>query len=262
MPWVEANGVSLEYFLDGPAGGAPLVLIHELGGTAYSWDRVMPALERAGRRVLRWHWRGTGLSEKIRGELAAGTLCADLAALMDAIDFPQPADVAGTALGGGLGLAFAARHPAKVRRLAVSSPAIGGASSIEGMLRARADEVERQGMRAQVDSSLARSYLEKYRGDAQAFRDYRNRWIGNDPASYASHNRMLAAMNETASLGKIACPTLVIGGTDDMLLTPAAMRLIADAIPGAEFRELPTGHFLPVNTPELWVQEVLPWLDG
>ena len=40
------------------------------------------------------------------------------------------------------------------------------------------------------------------------------------------------------------------------------MRLIADAIPGAEFRELPTGHFLPVNTPELWVREVLPWLDG
>lgn len=262
MPWIEANGVSLEYFLDGPEGGVPLVLIHELGGTAHSWERVMPALERAGRRVLRWHWRGTGLSEKIRGELAVETLCADLAALMDAIAFPHPADVAGTALGGGLGLAFAARHPAKVRRLAVSSPAIGGASGIEDMLRARADEVERDGMRPQVDSSLARSYLEKYRTDAQAFRDYRNRWIGNDPASYASHNRMLAAMDERGNLGEIACPTLVIGGADDMLLTPAMMRPIADAIPGAEYRELPTGHFLPVNTPDVWIGEVLPWLNG
>lgn len=262
MPWIEANGVSLEYFLDGPADGVPLVLIHELGGTAHSWDRVMPALERAGRRVLRWHWRGTGLSEKIRGELAVETLCADLAALMTVIAFPQPADVAGTALGGGLGLAFAARHPARVRRLAVSSPAIGGASGIEDMLRARADEVERDGMRPQVDSSLARSYLEKYRTDAQAFRDYRNRWIGNDPASYASHNRMLAAMDERGNLGKIASPTLVIGGTDDMLLTPAMMRPIADAIPGAEYRELPTGHFLPVNTPDVWIDEVLPWLNG
>ncbi len=262
MAWIEANGVSLEYFLDGPEGDRPLVLIHELGGSAYSWDAILPDLVAAGRRVLRWHWRGTGMSEKIRGELAVDTLCADLAALMDALGFPQPADIAGTALGGGVGLAFAARYPSRVRRLAVSSPAIGGGSGIEAMLRARADEVERQGMRPLADQSLARSYMEKYRTDPAAFAAYRNRWIANDPVSYASHNRMLAAMDETARLADIACPTLVIGGTDDPLLTPAMMQPIAAAIPGGEYRELPTGHFLPVNTPRLFVTEVLPWLGA
>jgi len=262
MPLIEANGIVQEYDLFGPERGAPLVLIHELGGSLQSWDRCLPALKASGRRVLRYNWRGTGASEKIRGELDVGTLCDDLAALMDAVGLARPADVSATALGGGIGLAFAARYPGKVRRLAVSSPAIGGDSGIEGMLRSRAAAVEAQGMRPQVDTSLERSYLAKYRCDPDAFAAYRNRWIANDPVSYASHNRMLAAMDEWPNLARIACPVLVLGGTDDMLLTSPAMKQIADAIAGAEFRELPTGHFLPVNTPDVWAREVLPWLGG
>jgi 3-oxoadipate enol-lactonase len=262
MAWIEANGVSLHYHLDGPEGGEPLVLVHELGGTSYSWEPLIPAITGAGHRVLRWDWRGSGLSEKIRGDLEVETMCADLAALMDALRFPQPADVAGTALGGGIALAFAARYPAKVRRLAVSSPAIGGMSGIEAMLRARADDVEKNGMRGEVDNSLSRSYPVKYRTNLKAFTAYRNRWIANDPGSYASHNRMLAGMDERPNLAEIACPTIVLAGKDDRLLVPAAMKEIADAIPGAAFQELPTGHFLPVNTPILWAEAVLPWLEG
>lgn len=262
MPLIEANGIVQEYDLTGPEGGAPLVLIHELGGSMQSWERCLPALQESGRRVLRYNWRGTGASEKIRGELDVAVLCNDLAALMDAVGLAQPADVAATALGGGVALAFAARYPAKVRRLAVSSPAIGGSDGLGDMLRKRADEVEADGMRPQVDSSLARSYMEKYRTDTAAFTAYRNRWIANDPVSYASHNRMLAEMDEWPNLARIACPVLVIGGADDMLLTPAMMQPIAEAIPNGEYKLLPTGHFLPVNTPDLWAAAVLPWLDG
>lgn len=258
MPWIEANDVILHYRIEGPAEAPPFVLIHELGGSLDSWDRAM--LHLTNHRVLRWDWRGAGQSEKIRGELSVDVLCADLAALMDALQIDDAVDVAGTALGGGVALAFAARNPARVRRLAVSSPAIGGASGIEAMLRARADQVERDGMRSQVDISLDRSYLPKYRTDAAAFQEYRARWITNDPASYASHNRMLAAMDERANLAKITCPTLVLGGDDDALLTPDAMRAIADVIPGAAFQKLASGHFLPVNTPKLWAETVLPFL--
>ena len=189
-------------------------------------------------------------------------MCDDLAELVDAVGLAQPADIAGTALGGGIVLAFAARYPGKVRKVTASSPAIGGDSGIEDMLRKRANDVEAGGMRPQVDSSLVRSYMPKYRENEAAFTAYRNRWIANDPGSYASHNRMLAAMDERANLARIARPCLVTGGSDDHLLTPSAMRVIADGIPGAEYRELATGHFLPVNTPELWAAEVLPWLNG
>ena len=260
MPWTEANGVCLHYELAGPAAAPPLILIHELGGSLASWDRAMAYLGH--RRTLRWDWRGAGLSEKIRGELWVGTLCDDLAALMDAAGLASPADVAGTALGGGVALAFAARYPERVRRLVASSPAVGGADGISEMLRARADEVEANGVASQVDISLDRSYRPKYRTDPSAFAEYRARWIANDPGSYASHNRMLAAMDEWPNLGKIACPTLILGGADDALLPPADMAEIADAIPDAAFKECATGHFMAVNTPELWAKEALAFLDG
>jgi 3-oxoadipate enol-lactonase len=66
MAWIEANGVSLHYHLDGLEGGEPLVLVHELGGTSFSWEPLIPTITGAGYRVLRWDWRGSGLSEKIR----------------------------------------------------------------------------------------------------------------------------------------------------------------------------------------------------
>ena len=260
MAWIEANGVTLHYKVDGPDDGQPLVLVHELGGTLHSWEPLIPRIVVAGHRVLRWDWRGSGLSEKIAGELSVDTMCADLAALMDATGFAQPADVVGTALGGGVAIAFAAREPSRVRRLVVSSPATGGSNASVAMLRERADGVERDGMRPYADPSLARSYPERYRKDAAAFAEYRNRWITNDPRGFASHNRMLAGMDESANFGNIACPTLVLSGTDDPLRTPESVQAIADAIPGAKYQELPSGHFLPVYSPDLWAETVLPFL--
>ena len=260
MPWIEANGVTLHYHLDGPEDGKPLVLVHELGGTAHSWQPLIPRIVLAGHRVLRWDWRGSGLSEKIRGAFSIDDMCADLAALMDAVGFPQPAYMVGTALGGGIAIAFAARHPAKVRKLVASSPATGGGNASREMLLTRAAGVEKDGMRAFADQSMARSYPEQYRTDPAAFAEYRNRWICNDPASFAAHNRMLAEMDETPNFANLTCPTLVLSGTDDPLRTPAAVQEIANAIPGASYRELAPGHFLPVYSPDLWAETVLPFL--
>jgi 3-oxoadipate enol-lactonase len=260
MPWIEANGATLHYRLDGPEGGKPLVLVHELGGTSDSWEPLMERITGAGHRVLRWDWRGSSLSEKIRGPFSIDDMCADLAALMDALSFPQPADIVGTALGGGIAIAFAARYPAKVRKLVASSPATGGGNASKDMLLTRAAGVEKEGMRAFADTSMARSFPEKYRTDPAFFAEYRNRWICNDPNSFAAHNRMLAGMDETPSFARLACPTLILSGVDDALRTPAAVKEIADAIPGADYRELQSGHFLPVYSPGLWADTVLPYL--
>jgi len=260
MPFTEANGVTLHYRLDGSSDGKPLVLIHELGGTLLSWESLIPPLMAAGYYVLRWDWRGSGLSEKIRGTLAVDAMCGDLAGLVDAVGFPQPVDVVGTALGGGIAIAFAAREQARVRRMVVTSPATGGNYASREMLLTRAEGVEKDGMRPFADASMARSFPPKYRTDAAYFGEYRNRWICNDPGSFACHNRMLADMDESGAFAKLTCPILVIAGTDDPLRTPEAVKAIADVIPGAEYRELATGHFMPVYSQNLWADNVLPFL--
>lgn len=260
MQWVEVNGVTLRYEVAGSGGGAPLVLIHELGGSLESWDLTLDALAE-GRRVLRFDERGAGLSEKVRGALALETLVEDIDALLDAVGFREPVDLIGAALGAGVAIGYAVRRPARVRRLVACNPAIGSGGGSREMLLSRADTVEQGGMRAAAEASLARSYPENLRADRARFEWYRNRWIANDPGSFAAHNRMLAAMDETPNLGRLVCPTLVLAGIHDHLRQPTVVEPIADAIPDARYAALDTGHFMAVQTPDLFLKSVLPFLS-
>jgi len=258
MDWIEANGASLRYELSGE-GSDLLVLVHELGGSLESWDDVLPELEKKF-RVLRYDQRGFGLSEKAKGTLALDTMADDLAALLDGLGITAPCLVTGLALGGAIALGFTARYPEKVKKLAISSPATGVSKDRAGQVLDRADAVERDGMRAQVQQSLDRSYPEVLRGNRERYERYRKRWLGNDTAGFAAINRMLTNMDMVEDFAKIQCPTLVISAKHDLLRPPAMIEPIAKAIPGARYIETDSGHFMAVQTPELYLATVLPFL--
>lgn len=257
MEWIETNGVVLRYELSG-AGRVPLLLIHELGGSLEFWDPVLPAFQQDF-RVVRYDLRGFGMSEKVR-VLRLDDLLGDIAGLLDALAITEPCHVVGPALGGGIALAFAARYAARVCRLAVSSPATGVPAERRAQSLERADLVERGGMRASVDQSLARSYPERFRGERQRFEQYRRRWLANDPEGFAAINRMLTEIDVTPHLGRIACPTLVIGCSYDTIRPAHEVEALARHIPGARYVETASGHFMPHQTPELFLETVLPFL--
>ncbi len=258
MDWLETNGVVLRYDLSG-TGEVPLLLIHELGGSLEFWEPVLPAFQQAF-RVLRFDLRGFGMSEKVK-ILRLDDLLGDIAGLLDALAIAQPCHVVGPALGGGIALAFAARYPDRVRRLVVSSPATGVSPDRRGQSLQRAEAVEREGMRVAVEQSLARSYPERFRGDRRRFEQYRQRWLTNDPEGFAAVNRMLADMDLSQQYSRIACPTLVIGCTYDTIRPLHEVKAIAQQIPGARYVEVASGHFMPHQTPELFLETVLPFLQ-
>jgi 3-oxoadipate enol-lactonase len=252
MPWIEANGASLRYALSG-SGGQTLVLMHEAGGCIESYDDALPGLEK-NFRVLRYDQRGFGFSEKVR-ELTFEGVVADLAALLDALNFTAPVHLAGCAMGADFAVGFAARHPKRVARLALASPNIGhngprNAPSIE-----RAALVEREGMRAAMQSSHDRSYPEALRAlDRERFRRYQLRWACNTPASFTASARMMGDVDLTADYAKIEAPTLVIGAKHDALRPPAKAEQVAKAIRGAQYVLADTGHFMNLQTPELFAE--------
>jgi 3-oxoadipate enol-lactonase len=258
MDWIETNGVVLRYELSG-TGPVPLLLIHELGGSLEFWDPVLPAFQQVF-RVLRYDLRGFGMSEKAK-TLRLEDLLGDIVGLLDALTITEPCHVVGPALGGGIALAFAARHPAHVRGLAVSSPATGVPPERRAQSLQRAEAVERGGMRIAVEQSLSRSYPERFRDDRQRFEQYRRRWLANDPEGFAAINRMLTEMDLTQQYSRITCPTLVIGCTYDTIRPPHEVEAIARKIPGARYVETASGHFMPHQTPELFLETVLPFLQ-
>jgi 3-oxoadipate enol-lactonase len=65
MPYAEAGGISLHYREAG-AGGVPVLLLHELGGSGESWAAALPMFART-RRALAVDLRSAGRSEKPPG---------------------------------------------------------------------------------------------------------------------------------------------------------------------------------------------------
>ena len=249
MEFAEINGAGLRYTLDGK-GERTLVLVHEMGGSLESWDEVAPRLA-ASRRVLRYDTRGAGMSQKVRGELSFDTMADDIAGLLDANGIAGKVALAGIAVGGAIALHFAARHPARTSAVIAGSPATGIAAERRAAVLERVAKLEAAGMGLAVEDSMRNGYPDALRGDIRRFQQYRARWLGNDPSSYAAVYRMLAATKMQDELTELRCPVLVIGGHFDGTRPPHIAKAVADAIPNATFEELRTGHYMAVQTPDL-----------
>lgn len=260
MPWIEANGASLRYEMSG-SGKETLVLMHEAGGCLESYEEAVPALEKAF-RVLRYDQRGFGFSEKVR-ELTFEGVVADLAGLLDALKIAGPVHVAGCAMGSDFSSGFAARHPRRVAKLVIASPLAGSNSGRGGASIERAAVTEREGIRAVMNSSHERSYPERFRTpDPERFKRYQARWVCNTPASFTAAARMMSNVDLTSDYAKIMAPTLVVGGRHDAQRPPEMAERVAKTIPGAKYLLADTGHFMNLETPQLFVETVLGFLKA
>lgn len=249
MDFIEANGVGLRCELSG-GGERTLVLVHEMGGSLESWDEVAPRFAKS-RRVLRYDTRGAGLSQKVRGELTLDTMADDIAALLDHFGIAGKVALAGVAVGGAIALHFAARYPERTSAVAVGSPATGIAAERRAAAVERLARIEAAGMALAVEDSMLNGYAPELRGDITRFERFRTRWLGNDPSSYATIWRMLAATEMQDELAGLTCPVLVIGGSLDRVRPPALAQGVAKTIPGARYVEIRTGHYMSVQTPDL-----------
>jgi 3-oxoadipate enol-lactonase len=249
MDFIELDDVALRYELTGK-GDHTLVLVHEMGGSLESWDEVAPRFAES-RRVLRYDTRGAGMSQKVRGELGIDTMADDITALLDALGIAGKVALAGIAVGGAIALHFAARYPERTSAVTVGSPATGIAPDRRAAALERVAKVEAVGMAFAVEDSMRNGYAPELRGDIKRFERFRARWLGNDPASYATIWRMLAATDMQDELSKLRCPVLVIGGSLDRVRPPPLAEAVAKTIPGARYVELRTGHYMAVQTPEL-----------
>ncbi len=247
MRWIELPGTALRYDLSG-SGDSTLVLVHEMGGTLESWDHVLPLLNR-GRRVLRFDTRGAGQSEKIRGTADIAAMTDDVLGLLDALKITCRVAIAGCAVGGAIALNFAHRHAARTAALVAMGPALSIPPERHAAALQAADALEAGSMRDVVAASLARSYPANVQTNLEHFREFRARWLANDPHSYAAINRMLVGMDLNPLCPELRCPTLVMAGKYDALRPPSLIAPLRETIPGARYAEIEAGHFMAVQAP-------------
>lgn len=258
MARTQANGITLDFDLTGPADKPVLVLISGLGYDRWQWNRMAHGL--AGHfRVLTFDNRGAGASDKPIGPYTAGMLARDTADLMTALGIER-AHVVGHSMGGFVAQALALDHAERVSGLVLASTNFGGPRAVPVTPEAlavltdtAADPIER--LKRGVAVSTAPGFVEVHPEFVQEWLAYRAAHP-IDPVGYAAQMGIgLALMAESACfeprLPSIIAPTLVLFGAHDKVVPPANAGLIAQRIAGSRAVILPdAGHFFPFETPQ------------
>ena len=103
MPYVsvgQENSGSIDLYYEDHGSGAPVVLIHGYPLSGRAWDRQLPVLLDARRRVITYDRRGFGKSSQPASGYDYDTFAADLSALMEKLDL-RDATLVGHSMGTG-----------------------------------------------------------------------------------------------------------------------------------------------------------------
>src|SRR5262245_35545736 len=242
--------------------GATLLLHQGLGQGSWAWRFQVPVFAERFRTIV-FDTRGTGRSPVPDEPYGIDDLAADAAALVG----DEPAQVVGFSMGGFVALTLALARPELVRRLVLAGTGAGGPGRVpraahvrEAFERARALPPE-DARRATMPYTFSPGWPEanevRFEEILAATLEY-----PTVPATIDAHIDASYGFFERAlEVGRIAVPTLVIHGSDDLIVPPENGRTLARRLSNARYVELEgRGHNLQLEDPETFNALVLDFL--
>lgn len=258
---IEANGIVMNYELAGE--GQCLVLIHGAGDNLKMWYNQVPVFSQSY-RVLAYDVRGFGQTPSPEGDYSMAVLAEDLHQLLKGLKIDK-AVLLGYSMGGRIALEVAIQHPEMARGLVLANSGVGGPRPPQAAERLQAmQEMLQKGDVAAIAEEMTKSafspdFKEKR---PEAFERYKAVKLEVDPRGFARAMMALAADVQPPDLGRIHCPTLIIGGENDGYMTPDVAEAIQRSIAGSTLKVMPTGHAPAVEMPELFNAAVSAFLGG
>jgi len=253
--FIEVDGVRLHYVSAGQ--GSPVLLIHGLGASTFSYRYTIPELSRHF-RVIAPDLLGFGYSARpADADYSLTAQARRLRALLDALGIERAA-VVGHSMGGALAMRFATSYAERVSRLVLIDSAVdrelrrGGRLvwlfqallPVGALFTIHSRRFRRRALRVSVHdpAHVTDEVVEGY------FR----------PARMKGHLRALGRtmaswwQDELVEPERIAQPTLLLWGEHDRLLPPRVGEELARRIPNAKLMVVPSaGHQVPEEQPAL-----------
>ncbi len=248
-----STGVWIRYAEQGDPAGEPMILLHGLSDSWFSWSRVLP-LFPSGWRVYALDQRGHGDSDKPATGYAARDLAADVVAFLDAKAIRR-ATVVGHSMGGIVAQHVAALAPERVSRLVLVATAGGlremnGAAEFEQAVMALADP---------VPEAFAREFQEStiHRPLPRAFVDRTVVESLKLPARVWHTLTAELMASPPAEVPAARFPILMYWGTKDAVFSREAEDRLQARLPRARLVVYPeTGHAVHWERPERFVEEL------
>jgi 3-oxoadipate enol-lactonase len=256
---VKANGITINYVVDGPDGAPWLVLSNSLATNLASWEDQVRGLKGAF-RVLRYDQRGHGASEAPPGRYSFDLLLADALALMDALGIGK-AHFAGLSMGGATALGLAELHPARLDKVIVCDSACQSTQTSAQQWEERIGVAQKQGMAALVEPTVTRWFPPEVIKANPPYLDKVRQMIRSTPVNgFIGCAAALADHDYAAAVATVKRPVLFLAGEKDGV-TPAAMRKLHQLLPGSRYVELAgAGHISNLDQPAAFNRAVTDFL--
>lgn len=237
--------VGIEYSIDGPRTGIPVVFIHGFPFDKSMWNPQIEALKRQY-YLITYDIRGHGNSDVGDGQYTIELFVDDLIAILDHLKISH-AVLVGLSMGGYISLRAVERHPDRIRGLVLCDTR-SEADTNEGKIR-RATQVKflkRDGTRPFAEAFIAGLFYEKTLSDQPRVVESISSIIEKtSPLSIAGTLIALAGRTDTTSaLYSIRVPTLILVGKHDTLTPVSASTAMREKIPGAVMHVLPQAAHL------------------
>jgi 3-oxoadipate enol-lactonase len=257
----EANGIAINYRIDGPEGAPWLVFSNSLATSLAMWDEQTAALQDSF-RVLRYDQRGHGGTDAPAGRYAFDTLLADALALIDTLAIGK-AHFAGLSMGGATALGLAERHPDRFERIIIADSPCQSTPQSSQQWEERIAAAQKQGIEALVEPTIARWFPAETVAQNPPHLDKVRAMIRATPVNgFIGCAAALAAHDYASAVTTVKCPTLFIVGEMDGT-TPAAMAKLHEKLPGSRSVTLAgAGHISNMDRPAEFSQAMRDFLLG
>lgn len=248
-----ATGIRMHYAEQGDPADQPLVLLHGLSDSWFSYSRVLPALA-GDYHVYALDQRGHGDSDRPAGGYAMATMAADVVAFLDAMGLPR-ATVVGHSMGSIVAIELALAAPERLDALVLigantswDAPEIVAFQAVIDTLEDPiAAEFVREFQASTALEPLPDAFLDRVVAESLKLpaRVWRGAVAGAIRADYAGR------------LGAIRTRTLVMGGEEDPYCPVIRQRELAARLGNAELKLYPQMSHCPHwERPEQFVQDV------
>ncbi|WP_040794647.1 alpha/beta fold hydrolase [Nocardia higoensis] len=237
--------VRIAYRESGPSSGAPVLLVHGMGGDGHTWDRFARHLLAAGRRVIIPDLRGHGRSARA-ATYGFDEFGADLTALCEYLELDR-VDLVGHSLGGYAVSCVAQERPELVGRLVLEECPLPLRSGNEQL-------------------SLSRrlpTAAELWHAATSLIRHPRAMWsFDRSMTAVALEQFHKPHPRWWERLSGITAPTLVLRGGPGGMVDPGRLAMLVEELRDCTVADFTCGHSIHRDRHREFSEAVLPFLAG
>ncbi|CAM5625266.1 Alpha/beta hydrolase OS=Streptomyces alboniger OX=132473 GN=CP975_31995 PE=4 SV=1 [Streptomyces alboniger] len=266
MPIARVRGVNLAY--DEYGTGDPVVMVTGTGAPGRMWrTHQVPALTRAGHRVVTLDNRGIPPSDPCPEDFTLDDMAADVAGLIEHLD-AGPCRVVGYSLGAIAVQELLLARPDLVRQAVLLATSGRSDALTEAMTAADLELGDERGklpVRFMAYVQALQNLSPRTLNDEELLRD----WLAVlemsavDPTDVRGQLGLQLIPDRRPAYRRIGTPCLVIGFQDDLVVRPHLSREVARSIPGARYTEIPgCGHYGYLENPAAVNEAIVAFFAG